>query len=67
MASKNEPEYDENGVLKRRVKNPNPAPEPPAPLKERREAGSPGSPVALPGDPEAPEEKTAAKKAAAKK
>ena len=35
--------------------------------EERIEAGSPGTPVALPGDPETPEQKDAAKKAASSK
>lgn len=50
---------------RKRVKNPNPV-VPAEPVRHRIKAGSPGSPVALPGDPEGPEEKKApAKKAAA--
>lgn len=50
----------------KRIKNPHPQPKGPELLKERIKAGSPGSPVALPGDPEAREENTKKKKVAPK-
>lgn len=50
----------------KRIKNPNP-PEEPKQVTERIKAGSPGSPVVLPADPETPEKKAPAKKGASKK
>jgi hypothetical protein len=51
----------------KRIKNPNPPPEAPEPVTKRIKAGPPGSPVALPGDPEVPQEDDAAKKTASAK